>query len=1420
MCQLKIITANCMGWNDNNRRFQMFTQLSQMADILLLSETRCGSATTAHDWCQQFSSQGWMAFFSVSGTNHTGGTAVMFNKRAVGAIKQLTVLHNDLSQGRLTMVTGTWKGQHVCFTAIYSPADRAARPAFLQQLADSASPQGALIIAGGDLNCTLASDDMTGADRHLSMGRQELKEWVANWELQDAWHCAKRLAVGDEGYTKYTASGYGSRMDYVLVSRSHSDLLPYAATVPLAGTDHRGVLIKFGTKEHRGRWRLNASLLQQPHLRAVIAKSLDLRLNDVSEGRLSLGDAWVEFKSDAMGHCRAMAKAQKRRRKAAVKQARANVTAARTPETRAAAEAVLQQQTAFERQGELARKGVAAMSDDKPTREFFQRFARPSTKADIVALTPLQGEGKIEGSAQIMDELVRYWTGVYGSDLPPEQPTAEREAAIQRSLSRITAKLSSEQRRGLVEEYTSDELLAALRSLPRGSSPGNDGLSVSFYIIFWPIVGGILTWLLNAAMNGSHLPPSMLAARVILIAKTEAEAPKASAFRPISLLGTDYKIMAKAVTRRLLKVTPDLCHPTQTGFIPGRSILHNVSSNRDCIEYHRDKRSTAVIAFLDFEKAFDRVSWHFRDRVLKKMGFPPGVLTLLSVFYHNAPIQLEVNGLLSFVFFATRGSRQGCPLSPSLFCLYAEPLGALLRDLATGPVPTGIPTPPTRRVGVILRLGGCQYADDTTVYCATPEALIIVIQHLCGEFCTASGALLNIGKSSVLLLGIRAEAAVTHIAGIPVLGANDVTSSLGTDFAGGDNPMPPRITEIVVSLDKKLEWWRQHCPSAHGRARLANAMLSSKLWYHMLFEPVQPADLHKAANTVWRCIWGTGEKGKAKPGDVTRERACAPPDMGGLGVIEPTAMHAALKARVVNMALAGRGEWWTAFSEALVERAAGTGVGTGFDGLISLHDRPDITDRCTGFWKQALQHWSELKLADDATTRQGHGAGSLLLVQRALRSCPSEDRAAMEATVRGGKQYLSDFYDFRTGRLTRPERMLTSSVLVQSRNRATHRMLDSAPAAALSALANWNVPATGHLCRIRGKQTLVAVQGRAPAVQGPPCTCTHATKLVVRRLTNRYVVGPPVTKGDLSLWSDTVCACQLSPFLRHPVSNRWVGEDESTGLVAHRLCNQDANAKLKQNSTVSDLRAYFRKRQQPAGDSRPACETLATASSQEWSITWKVLAGSANLEGYTRTLVYRIMHRNLPVLERKNVQKLHNRPATCLLCGEAEETLTHLFADCRAIQRLWKLLRPLASALGMLDFVESTSRVAGLLGHLDTTRFNAGLPVAAQTAVTPKIRKVALQSWTEMRSLVLVETWRARNDMLYRRQSYATVALRAAEHKVKARLRYLVYLHLPYLSPWSLEPDLEAKQEKKLLHHVWAKLAPLILQPPTAAPAH
>ena len=71
--------------------------------------------------------------------------------------------------------------------------------------------------------------------------------------------------------------------------------------------------------------------------------------------------------------------------------------------------------------------------------------------------------------------------------------------------------------------------------------------------------------------------------------------------------------------------------------MPGRLIMENLTLNRDLIDFCNDESHPLYMAFLDFEKeAFGRVSWSFRDRVMKSMGFPVSFITAIRGLYANS----------------------------------------------------------------------------------------------------------------------------------------------------------------------------------------------------------------------------------------------------------------------------------------------------------------------------------------------------------------------------------------------------------------------------------------------------------------------------------------------------------------------------------------------------------------------------------------------------------------------------------------------------------------------------------------------------------------------------------------------------------------------------------------------------------------
>ena len=99
----------------------------------------------------------------------------------------------------------------------------------------------------------------------------------------------------------------------------------------------------------------------------------------------------------------------------------------------------------------------------------------------------------------------------------------------------------------------------------------------------------------------------------------------------------------------------------------------------------QDIRGSNVIIKLDMEKAFDRIEWRSIAEVLRRFGFATAVIDLVDVCVKENHFSLLVNGHSTPFFTASRGLRQGDPLSPTLFILVEEIFSrSLTRAIAQG----------------------------------------------------------------------------------------------------------------------------------------------------------------------------------------------------------------------------------------------------------------------------------------------------------------------------------------------------------------------------------------------------------------------------------------------------------------------------------------------------------------------------------------------------------------------------------------------------------------------------------------------------------------------------------------------------------------------------------------------------------------
>ncbi|KAM7308227.1 uncharacterized protein ISCGN_011861 [Ixodes scapularis] len=226
-------------------------------------------------------------------------------------------------------------------------------------------------------------------------------------------------------------------------------------------------------------------------------------------------------------------------------------------------------------------------------------------------------------------------------------------------------KISAEDDAGLRRPPSATELWNVLKRMKNGSAPGPDGLPAEFYRTFWHILGNFFTAVVRVYFEDLLLPPSFRLGRIVLIPKEGGDHADPGAWRPITLLNSDYKLLAATLASRLQTFLPELVNPRQTCSVSGRSIHTLTTLTRDILEFTRSRRANGLLVSLDQAKAFDRVEHQYLLGVLDGFGFSSESAQLFAAFLVKALRLFDEYACLS-------GARLNPEKSKSL-CIGAPP---------------------------------------------------------------------------------------------------------------------------------------------------------------------------------------------------------------------------------------------------------------------------------------------------------------------------------------------------------------------------------------------------------------------------------------------------------------------------------------------------------------------------------------------------------------------------------------------------------------------------------------------------------------------------------------------------------------------------------------------------------------------------
>lgn len=174
--------------------------------------------------------------------------------------------------------------------------------------------------------------------------------------------------------------------------------------------------------------------------------------------------------------------------------------------------------------------------------------------------------------------------------------------------------LSEEDKNLCDKPITLEECRAGLTELPNNKTPWSDGLMSDFHKFFWIDIKHFVYNSFNYSFESGELSIDQKRVILTLLPKPNKDVRFLKNWRPISLLNTDYKILTKLLAIRLQKVVHKVVKDDQVAYIKNRYIGENIRTLIDLIQYTNERIVPGVVLLLDFEKAFDSISWNFIRR--------------------------------------------------------------------------------------------------------------------------------------------------------------------------------------------------------------------------------------------------------------------------------------------------------------------------------------------------------------------------------------------------------------------------------------------------------------------------------------------------------------------------------------------------------------------------------------------------------------------------------------------------------------------------------------------------------------------------------------------------------------------------------------------------------------------------------------
>jgi len=279
---------------------------------------------------------------------------------------------------------------------------------------------------------------------------------------------------------------------------------------------------------------------------------------------------------------------------------------------------------------------------------------------------------------------------------------------------------------GPCEIITPEEVKVAIGETKVGKATGPSG--VASEMLKAAGEGGIM-WmvdLFNQIISEEKIPDDWKKSWMVTVYKGKGDALDCGSYRGIKLLDHAMKVFERVIEKRVRRnVNLD---EMQFGFRPGRGTTDAIFIVRQLQERYLSKSRELWMAFVDLEKAFDRVLREVLWWSLRQSKVEEWIVRVIMSMYENVTTAVKVKDRASEEFNVKVGVHQGSVLSPLLFTIVLDALAQNFRG--------GLPWE-------------LLYADDLVLVAESEERLLEKIRKWKTGL-ESKGLKVNVGKTKVL----------------------------------------------------------------------------------------------------------------------------------------------------------------------------------------------------------------------------------------------------------------------------------------------------------------------------------------------------------------------------------------------------------------------------------------------------------------------------------------------------------------------------------------------------------------------------------------------------------------------------------------------------------------------------------------------